>query len=76
MKIEISKKDYESADRDKKMEYLYDFQEFQNEMLTKIFTILKGNGKRGMIVDLEILKSRVVLLTILCFSILGLVKWG
>ena len=74
--METSKETYKTADHETRMNILYDSQEYQSITLGKILKMLKGNGKKGLITDLEILKSRVMWLTIFCFSLVGLIKWG
>ena len=74
--MEVSKETYEKADQKTQMSLLYDFHKHQSNLLDKIHIYLKGNSRKGLITDFEILRVRVTLLTLLVFSILGLIKWG
>ena len=74
--METSRETYEGADQKTQMGLLYDFHKTQNDLIEKIHKLLKGDNGKGLITNFEILKVRVGLLTVLLFSILGLIKWG
>ena len=74
--METSRETYEGADQKTQMGLLYDFHKAQNNMIEEIRKMLKGNNGKGLITNFEILNVRVGLLTVLLFSILGLIKWG